>query len=222
MKIQLFPTILGCALLSAGHAFAAEMTRLDAVPGGAKVRIEGTSTVHDWQVESKIIGGYLEAGPNFPLEPGQEVKPGPVEAKVDAFIPVRSLKSIEKDGSPYSDKMNEVMYEHMKQTNSVKIAYRVTELVLKEPPKSKDLPYIFDSKGELVVAGVTNKISMPVNVTPLGGKKVKITGNTTAKMSDFKMEPPKLIGLLTTGDDVKLFFEWTVQQKSAAAAATKQ
>jgi len=47
-----------------------------------------------------------------------------------------------------------------------------------------------DAKGELIVAGVTNKISMTVNVTPLGDRKVRITGATSVKMTDFGVEPP--------------------------------
>ena len=54
--------------------------------------------------------------------------------------------------------------------------YRLTELTLKEPAKSKDAPYVFDAKGELAVAGVTNKITMPVNVTPLPDNELKVTG----------------------------------------------
>ena len=37
---------------------AAELTRFNAKPGNLKMRIEGTSTIHDWQVEGSIIGGY--------------------------------------------------------------------------------------------------------------------------------------------------------------------
>src|SRR5271169_5429009 len=40
---------------------------------GSKMRLEGTSNIHDWQVESSLIGGYLEVGPAFPVEPGQTV-----------------------------------------------------------------------------------------------------------------------------------------------------
>jgi hypothetical protein len=42
------------------------------------------------------------------------VNAGKVEAKAEAFVPVRSLKSVEKDGKAYSDRMDEVMYEHLK------------------------------------------------------------------------------------------------------------
>jgi hypothetical protein len=209
-------------LLTAVALQAAEAaTRFNSKPGDLKVRIEGTSNVHDWQVEGKLIGGYIEVGPGFPSEPGQVAAPGKVDAKVEAYIPVRSLASIEKDGKPYSTAMDDIMYEKLLIQANPKILYRLTELTLKEAPKAKDAPYVFDSKGELVVAGVTNTISMPVNVTPLADKKLRITGSTSVKMTSFKIEPPApkiALGLIKTGDDVKLIFEWTVVQKKAAPA----
>lgn len=206
-------------LAAAPLVASAQTTRLDSQTG-SKVRIEGTSTMHDWQVEGKLIGGYIEAGPGFPLEPGQEAKPGKVEAKVEAFIPVRSLASVQKDGKPYSTKMDDVMYEKLQQTKHRNIQFRLSELGLKEPPKAKDAPYVMDAKGELVVAGVTNQISMPVFVTPLGNNKVKIAGNTATKMTTFGISPPAPLGIvLKTGDDVKLFFEWMVGQKAAPAGS---
>lgn len=192
---------------------------------GSKMRLEGTSNIHDWQVESPFIGGMLEAGPNFPTAPDQAVTPGKVEAKADVFIQVRSLKSIEKDGRPYSDAMDTIMNEEkLKAKEYPRIIYHLTELVLKETPKSKDAPYVFDTKGELALAGVTNKISMTVNVTPLGDadKKIKISGTTSVKMTDFKIEPPApkiALGFIKTGDDVKVIFDWMLAPKKAAAGA---
>ena len=202
---------------------ADQMTILTAKKG-SKMRIEGTSNIHDWQVESPIIGGMMAVGPNFPTEPGQAVTPGKVEAKADVFIQVRSLKSIEKDGRPYSDAMDDVMWDHMKEPQYKRIVYRLSELSLKEAPKAKDAPYVFDATGELAVAGVTNKIAMVVNVLPLGEKKLKITGTTTLKMTDFKIEPPSpkiAMGLIKTGDEVKLIFEWLVGPLKFSAPASK-
>lgn len=195
--------------------------RLNPVPGGqSKVRIEGTSSIHDWQVESRLIGGYLEVGPGFPVEPGQAVKPGKVDAKVDVFIPVRQLKSVEKDGRPYSDSMDDIMYGKLLEPANPRILYHLDELVLKEAPQGTNAAYVFDATGQLVVAGVTNKMSMPVEITPLGNKRVKITGHTAVKMTDFAIKPPApaiALGLIKTGDEVKLIFEWVVGQKAAAA-----
>ncbi len=213
-------TIALLLLAGVSSQAADSMTRFDS-RSGSKVRIEGTSSVHDWQIEGRIIGGFLEAGANFPSEPGQTVQPGKVEARAEAFIPIRSLASVEKDGKPYSTHMDDIVYEKLLEATNKRILFHLTELILKEPAKSKDAPYVFDSKGELVVAGVTNTISMPVNITPLGEKKLKITGNTTVKMTSFKINPPAPslgLGLIKTGDDVKLSIEWIVAQRPAAAA----
>ncbi len=199
------------------------MLHLYAKSQGSKMRIEGTSTAHDWQVESKIVGGFMEVGPSFPTEEGQAVKPGKVEAHAEAWIPVRSLLSVEKNGTHYSDTMDETMWKNLKAAEYQKIVYRCTELELKAAPKDKDSPYVFDSKGQLAIAGVTNEVSMPVNVLPLGEKKLKISGSLATKMSAFKI-PAEKIGLgfvsFKTADDVKLIFEWTVGPAKAPAAAS--
>jgi hypothetical protein len=205
-------------LVAASAGAADSPTRFDSLPGG-KVRIEGTSSIHDWQVEGKLIGGFLEAGPAFPSAPGQAVPPGKVEARVEVFIPVRSLKSIEKDGRPYSESMDDIMYGKLLQPVSPRIQYYLDDLTLKAAPEKPEAPYLFDSKGRLVVAGVTNSIAMPIQVTLLGNKKLKITGNIAVKMTDFKIEPPApkiALGLIKTGDEVKLNFEWITGQKSTA------
>ena len=211
-------------LLVAGVVHAADSTTRFFAKSGSKMRMEGTSNIHDWQVESSLILGSLEVGPNFPIEAGQSVTAGKVEAKGEASVTVRSLKSLEKDGKPYSDKMDEVMYEKLKMQEAPKIIFHLTELTLKEPAKGKDDPYVFEAKGDLAVAGVTNSISMPVNVLPLGDKKLKISGTVSVKMTDFKIEPPApkiALGMIKTGDDVKLIFEWMLQQRAAAGTAAK-
>jgi hypothetical protein len=192
-------------------------TRLDA-RSGSKMRVEGTSTIHDWQVESPLILGYIEVGPNFPLEPGQNVTPGKVEAKGEAMIIVQSLRSVEKDGRPYDTKMDDKMYHMMSYTNYPKVVYRLNGLTLKEAPKDKSSPYVFDSKGELEVAGVTNTISMPINVLPLEGGRVKISGTIALKMTDFKISPANII-VAKTGNDVTVKFDWVVGQKKPATGS---
>jgi hypothetical protein len=224
MKTQILkPSVCGLLLLALS-ASAADQTQSFYSKAGAnqKIRIEGTSTIHDWRMESPVVGGSLEAGPGFPVEPGQEAKPGPVQAKVEAFTPVRSLISLEKDGKRYSDSMDAIVYKNLKMDKNPKIVYRLNSLTLKESPKSKEGAYVFDSQGDLAVAGVTNKILMPVNVTPLGNKALHITGSTIVKMTSFGIQPPSPTGLgllIKTGDEVKILFDWTVAQKPTATAA---
>lgn len=208
-------------LLAAWPLQAADQSTLYTSRSGSKMRIEGTSSVHDWQAESPFIAGSLEVGPGFPTEPGAEAKPGKIQAKGEVFITVRSLKSLEKDGKFYSDNMDEIMWEKLGAPTNPKITYRISELTLKEAAAAKDKPYVFESKGDLIIAGVTNSISMPVNVLPMADKKLKISGTITVKMSAFKISPPApkiALGFIKTGDDVKVIFDWMVAPKGATVA----
>ena len=78
------------------------------VPGRGKVRIEGTSSIDDWQVEARAIEGFLEATPEF-LRPGERSSLSAAAARVEVVIEVQALKSIEKDGKPFSNKMDEIV-----------------------------------------------------------------------------------------------------------------
>ena len=195
-----------------------------AARSGSRVRIEGTSNIHDWQVESPFVGGSLEVGPGFPLEPGQALEPGPVQAQAEVFIQVRSLKSVDKDGRPYSDKMDEIMWESLREQQNRRIRYRLVEMSFKGATNVNEvLQYEFDSRGELEVAGVTNEITMPVFVQPLGSGKLKISGGTSLKMTSFKIDPPapKLaLGSIKIGDDVNIQFDWVVAARSGPAVLT--
>jgi polyisoprenoid-binding protein YceI len=191
---------------------ADSMTKYDAKPG-SKVTLDGTSSMHNWTVESAIIGGSMELG----FDPANP-KPGKVPAKVTATIPVRSLKS---KGKLDPKRMEEVMQETMKMQAAPRIEYQLTELVLKEAPKTPTDPLQFDSKGQLSMAGVTNQISMPITMERLEGNKLKTKGGVALKMTSFGMKPPALLGMLTTGDDVKVNFEWLTQKADATTAAAK-
>ena len=188
---------------------ADQATRFNAAPG-SKMRIEGSSLVHDWQAESSLIIGFLEVGPNFPTEPAQAVTPGKIDVRGEAAVMVRSLQSVEKSGAKYSDKMDDKMYEMLKSASFPRIVFSIKELVLKEAPKDKDSPYVFDSKGDLSVAGVTNTISFPVKVSLMPDKKVKIVASVPLKMSQFKI-PPESILFVKTADDVTIKFEWMLR-----------
>ena len=189
---------------------------------GSRVRIEGTSNTHDWQVEGSVIGGSLAIGSGFPMDSGQALQAGPVQAQAEVFIPVRSLRSIEKDGRPYSTAMDEIMYESLRAEQNPRIRYRLFEMSLTGATNHNEVPqYEFDARGELVVAGITNEITMPVFVLPLGGGKLKISGGISVKMTSFQIDPPApriALGLIKTGDDVNLLFEWVVAPRGIPSA----
>lgn len=189
---------------------AVSAQKISFVPSKGKVRIEGTSSIDDWQVESRSIEGFLEASPEF-LHPGQRNSLSANAARVDIVIEVHSLKSVEKDGKPFSNKMDEIMYESLQARTNPKIRYRLDHLVLKHAGKSHDAASEYDAHGFVTVAGVTNEIAMPIHVQLLSPGQVRVWGSGTIKMSEFRIEPPSpkiALGLIKTGDDVKLLFDW--------------
>ena len=184
---------------------AAENTaRYQAQPNASKMRIDGTSTIHDWYAESALIAGFFEAGADF----GKDVTAvAAAKPKVEVTIPVRSLKSSGK--AP----MDSVMHEAMKQKENPTIKYRLRDMTLKSKASSANGPHLFDTVGELTVSGVTRTNEMVVALEKLADNKVKFTGTNTVKMTDFGIRPPApalALGLIKTGDDVKVSFEWVV------------
>ena len=180
----------------------------------SKIRMEGTSNIHDWQVEGNIIGGTVEVGPNFPLDP-TKAAPGKVDAKATVSIPARSMKSVEKDGKPYNAKMDDIMYEKLLEPANKYIKFVLSELVVKEAAKAASDPVVFEAKGDLAVAGKSKTTTMPVKMTVMPENKLKFSGSVAIKMTDFGIQPPEPLGLgIKTGDDVKLIFDWVTGKKA--------
>jgi polyisoprenoid-binding protein YceI len=195
---------LACQLASQASAQGSTV-RYETQPGGSKVKIEGTSSVHDWTMQGSVIGGFIETDTGFPesaLKGGAASKP-----KTEIFIPVRSVRS---DNA----RMDEIYKEHMDETNFKKMEFKLTELKPKgDAPK--DGKCEFDAVGTLTVHGVAKPITMPVTIEK-ADKKLKITGSTPLKMTDFTVKPVDInlgVSHITTGDDIKVSFEWTPGQK---------
>ena len=192
-------------VLSATFALA-QTVKYQASPG-SKLTMAGTSTIHDWTIESALIGGSLEWDAAFDAAPN----PGKVSgAKVETTVLVRSLNS-------GKSAMDAVMQDAMKAEANPKISYKLNELTLKEAPKSATDAMQFESKGDITVSGVTKPLAMPVTITR-EGDKLKIHGVTPLKMTDHGIKPPAPavgLGLIKTGDEVKITFDWVTKKAEA-------
>src|SRR5688572_1357160 len=112
------------ALLTAGALLAADASRYTPVPNSSKLRMDGTSTIHDWHADTDVIGGYMEMDATFPDASGKSA-PSLIKQKIEVKIPVRTLKS------SGGKRMDAVMQEHMKFDQHKMIEYRVLELIPK-------------------------------------------------------------------------------------------
>lgn len=189
-----------------GGVRAQAWIKYEAQPG-SKVRINATSTIHDWSVESQMIGGAME----LETSTAADLKSMKVKPKVEVAIPVRSLKSGKKP-------MDTVMYNAMKQTDHPKIEYHLTQLTPAGTGTAAD-SYVYTAVGALTVSGVTRTNSMTVNISRIDKTQLKVTGTTNLKMTDFGIKPPApdlALGLIKTGDDIKITFEWITAQTETA------
>lgn len=208
-RLALIGTLLAVSL----HTEGADMLKYRGKPG-SKMRIEGTSTIHDWWSESVQVGGRLELDPSFPTDPAKtDLKPGPMPAQATITIFARTFQC--QWGAP----MNAVMLESMDADKYPKIEFKLKELSFKE---AKDGALVFDSKGEVTARGKTKEVAMPVQIERVDAKKLKVKGTVGVKMSDFEIPPPApkvALGAIKTADEVKLIFEWNAELQAAGGAA---
>jgi polyisoprenoid-binding protein YceI len=205
-RLKLFAALVVAALLATGFLSAADTVRYTPVPNSSKLRMDGTSTIHDWHADTDIIGGFMELEATFPDASGKSA-PSTVKPKVEVKILVRTLKS------SGGKRMDTVMQEHMKFEQYKVIEYRVLELAPKAGAAGQ-----FDAKGALTIAGVTRTNIMPVTIERVENTKLKVKGTAAIKMTDFGIKPPAPeiagLSLIKTGDDVKLNFEWVTEPKA--------
>jgi hypothetical protein len=210
--VSFLAVALGCLLCLPTPARAQSAIRFKSSPLGSKVKIDGTSNLHDWSMTGQLISGYLELPAGVTLDPAQAalagVTGGKLNARAEVFIAVSSLQS-------GTQGMDEVMQQAMKAADYPRIQYHLTEMVFKEP-HTAGTPLKFDTKGDLSLAGVTNKISMPVSIESAEKSKLKVVGSIPLKMTDFNVSPPVKLGVFKTTNEVTISFEWMLNPPKPA------
>jgi polyisoprenoid-binding protein YceI len=201
-------SIAGAAALLLAAQAAAQTVRYEAMPAGSNVKMEGTSTIHDWTVQSTNVGGFIEADSDFPESAIKD--PKAASPSVQVSIPVSTLKS-------YAEAMDEVMQDHLDMDKYPRIEYRLIQLKPKSAPGATG-PLLFDAVGALTVSGTTRTNTMPVTIERVDKTRIKVAGSTPLKMTDFDVVPPapRILGMpvIKTGDDIKISFEWLTMQKA--------
>ena len=189
---------------------------------GSRVRIEGTSNRRDWQAESTVIEGFLE------IEPAALENPqgGQVRARAEVFVPILSIKSVDKDGRPCSDKIDEAWYGALKAKNNpeAKIAFYLAGLGLREPAATNRAAHTFEAKGDLVMVGVTNAITLPVQILPLEGGRLEVSGTTSVGWVSEEVDPFAVMtemGTFSPDPKVTVKFAWLVASTNTPLAVAQ-
>jgi polyisoprenoid-binding protein YceI len=156
------------------------------------VKLLGTSTFHDWEMDAKYTNG--EAKFEFNSAQGNEL------------IGIKSLwfslnvKDLKSDNSA----LNDNAYKALKSDEYKDIRYQLTSSTVTPEVGGK----LIKSKGNLTIAGVTKEIKMQVHCIINADGSVTSKGSYQLKMTDFDVEPPIFMwGAMKTGDALTLNFE---------------
>jgi hypothetical protein len=153
--------------------------------GEVSIKVTGTSTLHDWEMESSDAESEIRFRIN---EDGQ---PEGIES-VEFRLEKTTLKS-DKSG------LDRRAYEALNARRHPEIIFRSNGTGNIE--KDGNL-YRTTATGDLTIGGVTRRVS--VDATCINGDDGLIcSGSSQLKMSDFNIDPPVMfLGTLRTGDEI--------------------
>jgi len=181
-------TVLFLTLLLGSHTLYAQTNY--AINDLASIKIAGTSTMHDWEMETPKVTG--KAG--FILD-GNEITGIKF---LDVTIPSESLKS----GKGAMDKN---AYKALKTNDHKEIGFILNKVSKIEKSGDK---FILTAEGRLTIAGTTKNVQLLTTVLPKGNGDIQCTGETSIKMTDFGVEPPSfMFGSVKTGDQLEIAFD---------------
>ena len=207
--IKVARALSAAAIITTGVQIQAETITYSAKTGSL-LKINGTSSVHDWEVKTLLIGGRMEWDSSFPLDPSKTILPKlTTPPKVSVIVPVRNIESGKQ-------RMNEVMHGAMKAQKHKFARYNLTEITVTDNKRKAGDPILFETKGTLNVNGKSVPVSMQVSIAKGKEGKLKVSGKTKLRMSQFGISPPApkiALGLITTGDEVSVEFDWFVALK---------
>jgi len=167
----------------------------------SRLWFEGTSTVRDFTCEATRIDGAVEldaAGPSIAVADLQRSVRG-----VRLDIAVADLDC--RNGT-----MNDHMRKALKAEQNPGIAYRMTKYELAVQENGEGLAKL---EGELTIAGTTQPITMDAVVTPGPDGALKVQGNKEIMMTEFGVNPPKLmLGTLKVNPRVVVHFDVVLKQ----------
>ena len=158
------------------------------------MKLSGTSTLHDW-----TMNGIFQVTGNFHLAEGSQKLQS--ISSLQFLLPVENLKSDKK-------KLDETAYKALKTETHKEIAFTMISSTIKEVQRNQ---YTIVAYGNLTIAGVTKPITMNVNWIQHDDQSITCSGTQKLKMTDYQVKPPSFLGVMKTGDEIALDFNFQIK-----------
>lgn len=191
MKIYLNKIIaIALFILTCSNWMAAQESKL--ILGESKVKVFGTSNVHDWHIDGKMMSGKG----NFILTDG-------ALKSIESLTFIVESEQLKSGNSIMDNNTNKALLTKKFKSINYKLTSvsRITLL--------SENNYSVITEGDLMIAGTTKKITQLFNLK-IKDKKVTIQGKTKLNMTTYNVEPPTaLMGTIKTGEEVVVDFKAT-------------
>ncbi len=175
--------VLAIAIMLAVHVFAQDKVKVNCVKEESSITYAMVHPLHEWTGESKEINSILLM---------DEAKTTIYQVAVSAKLATFDSKNANRDS-------------HMMEVTEALKFPNVTFVSTSVNIEGNE----FTSSGTLSFHGISQPVALKGKVTKEGNKLI-FTGGFGLKMSQFKVEPPSLMGI-STNDDFKLDFKVVYQ-----------
>ncbi len=177
------------ALVSAAVASAAEAPRAGRWSSAEfKAVVSGTSTLHDWQVESLRASGEIDL-----------TNPAAVSGRLSL-----AAESLDHESGGLKSRM----YTALKSDAHKQIVFDASSIELPAKPAASGAAEVWTVRGRLSLAGASREITLSPRVSLLADGSLQLEAEAPVKMTDFGIKPPTFMGMVRTGDDVTVKIVW--------------
>lgn len=155
------------------------------------MKILGTSTLHDWEMNAQSSSGEAQ----FVFRSDDE----------NDLVSIKSLSFTlhVEDLKGESNGLNKNAYEALKSGEFKDICYQLTSSTI----SAEKGGYLIKSNGKLTIAGVTKEITMDVHGVVNDDGSLTSTGSYQLNMTDYNVDPPSFMwGAMKTGNAITMQF----------------